>query len=437
MAFTKVRQRLRKSPLFKDSFWAVFGNALGYGLLMLAGILIARLLGSDLYGEYGVVKSTMFYIASFATLGLGVTSTKYVAEYLNGREEYVKCLIRDSRIITLITSGAFAVVLLSFSQPLADFLDEPQLSTPFRYLGAIIIFRALNTTQTGILGGLKMYRQNARNSFLSGVFMIAACVPFTYYFSLDGALASLILSQIFNWTINSFTIRKKTRKLCNQKEKSFIGELFRFSFPVALQESSYFVCAWGGMMILTKFSTLSDVGIYSAASQWNAIILFIPSTLYNVVLSHLSTHSNDFRSQLRIVKLMLLTNFIATLFPFLIVWVCSDWIQSFYGESYQGMARVMNILVFATIFTCCSNVLRSEFVALGKNWQLLIIRAFKDCFFLGLVYYLTTSHNGSDGAFYYACADLSTAILHISLLTAGYFYLYKTVIIRKLKSGGG
>ena len=63
ISFKDIRQNLISSSLFKDSFWAVFGNGLGYFLLLVAGIVIARFLGKDIYGEYGVVKTTMFHIA--------------------------------------------------------------------------------------------------------------------------------------------------------------------------------------------------------------------------------------------------------------------------------------------------------------------------------------------------------------------------------------
>ena len=69
-------QKIKTNKLAKDSFWSIFGNGLGNLLLLIAGIIIARFLGKDLYGEYGIVKTTMFYIAAFSTFGLGYTSTK-------------------------------------------------------------------------------------------------------------------------------------------------------------------------------------------------------------------------------------------------------------------------------------------------------------------------------------------------------------------------
>lgn len=117
-SINKIRVTLLNSKLFRDSFWAVFGNGIGNALMLFSGIIIARLLGKELYGEYGIVKTTMFYIASFATLGLGVTSTKYIASLISEKSIHVGNIIRDSISITLIFSGLIAFILLYQHLPL-------------------------------------------------------------------------------------------------------------------------------------------------------------------------------------------------------------------------------------------------------------------------------------------------------------------------------
>lgn len=396
------------------------GNGIGSSLLLVSGILIARYLGADLYGEYGVVKSTMFYIASFATLGLGITSTKYIAQYLNVEKKYIKSLINDCLTITIISSITLAFALFVFSSVLANFLDEPTLKTPFRFLSIIIILRAYNVTQIGILGGLKKYKDSALNNCLSGLVMLALCIPLTLYFSLSGALSSLLISQLFFCVINSIYINRLKKNLCDQEYKNFKKELFVYSLPVALQESTYFISSWGGMMILTKFSNLIEVGLYSAASQWNAIILFIPQMLYNVVLSHLSSKIGDITSQKKIIRVMLMTNLISTLIPCIIVGCLSGFIANFYGSSFENLPSVMNVLIFSTVFTCCSNVFRTEFIALGKNWLLLSIRFSKDIIFLLLCYLIIRYNSGNNGAYYYSWCSLITSILYFIILYSGY-----------------
>ena len=68
--------------------------------------------------------------------------------------------------------------------------------------------------------------------------------------------------------------------------------LAKFCLPIALQESLYTVSYWAGMLILIKMSDYGEVGLNSAATQWAAAILFIPSVLQNVMLSHLSVMQN-------------------------------------------------------------------------------------------------------------------------------------------------
>ena len=99
-ALRVILGRLSKSKIFRDSSWAVLGNGFGNGLLLLAGIIIARLLGRDLYGEYGLAKTTILCISGFATFGLGISSTKYVAKAMCEDPKHLRSIINSSLIIT-------------------------------------------------------------------------------------------------------------------------------------------------------------------------------------------------------------------------------------------------------------------------------------------------------------------------------------------------
>lgn len=422
MKIRVLKEKLQDSKLFKDSFWAVFGNGLGNALMLLAGILIARFLGKDLYGEYGVVKSTMFYIASFATLGLGFTSTKYISSFVSDKKQYLKCIVRDSLLITLSFSSMIALLLLVFANMLADYLEEPSLVLAFRALALVIICKAFTTTQIGVLAGFKQFKAIAINSFVSGCFMLVICIPLTYYFSIAGALGALLSSQIFNAVINYTSIHKISKKLSDQKKKSFIKELIKFSFPVALQESSYTICHWAAIMLLTKLSSIGEVGLYSASSQWNSIITMIPVLLYNVVLSYLSGSINNQAEHNKTIKYMLIVNFVCTLVPFILVFIFSGFISSFYGESFSGMKMLLRIITFTTIFEACANVFKSEFLAQGKTWLLFTIRLIKDFVLVLGTYFALTINDGANGATCFGYVNVVCSSLFFVLC----YVLYKT-----------
>ena len=414
LSYQEIKQKLSDSSLFKDSLFAVFGNGMGNFLLLISGIVIARFLGKDIYGEYGLVKTTMFHIAAFATLGLGFTSTRFVAKYKNVDNGLLKGTIYTSTVITLMTSCVLCFLLLVFAKPLANYLDEPRLTLPFRFLGIIIILKALSTTSGAILGGYKKFKTLGINTVISGLSMLVLCIGLTYIWGLKGSLTALALSQLLLCLLNHAYIHKSIIKpIRDITFKNNYKDIFKFTIPVALQELSYTLSQWGTMLILTKFGSLGQVGLYSAAAQWNAIILFIPSLLSNVVLSYLSGASSE-KEQKKTVKLMLLINLSTTFLPFLIIFLLSGFIVSFYGETFLGMNSVMNILVFSTIFDCMSRVFQSNLISEGKNWLLFSFRAIRDTAALVLAYILLSPQPESTAKI--------LAIIHLIICIA-YFLL--------------
>ena len=73
--------KIKESRFFRDSSWAVIGSGVSKAAAMVVGIIIARLLGVEAFGEYGMVKSTLFYIAVFSTFGLFVDGLEKFDEY--------------------------------------------------------------------------------------------------------------------------------------------------------------------------------------------------------------------------------------------------------------------------------------------------------------------------------------------------------------------
>lgn len=416
---------IKNNKFFKDSFWAVFGNGLGNGFLLFAGILIARFLGKELYGEYGVVKTTMFYIASFATLGLGVTSTKYIATLLNSKPIHVKNVIHDAMTITVIFSSIIAIIIFIIAPFIANLLNEEQLVLALRALSVVIIFKAITTTQIGVLAGFKEFKTIALNSLSSGLLMLVICVPLTYFWGLKGALLSLLFSQIFNSFVNYIGIKRKSRSFSYVEKVSYKKELAYFSFPVALQESSFAICNWAAIMLLTKLSSMGEVGLYTASAQWNSIITMIPGLLINVILSYLSSSINNRMKHKKTLKLMLRINFFTTIIPFVIVYFLADFIASFYGKSFEGMPSVLRILTFSTILEACASVYKSELLALGKTWLLFSVRLFRDMILVIGVYILLTFSNGVDGAIMYSWAVVVMSALFFLVLLVSYNIICK------------
>lgn len=414
--------KIKSSPLFQDSFWALFGSALGKGLSLIAGIAIARFLGKEAYGEYGIIKNTLLMIAIFSSFGLGYTATKFVAE--NKQDNAKTYLIHKiSSRITFVTSTIIAFLVFVFAENITIWIDAPDLNSILRWSAVAIIFNAVNTTQTGELSGFNAYRQIAWNNLWVGIFVFVASIVLTYFWNLEGAVIALACSYVLNCVLNRITLNKylKEHKVSHTEDsKCLRNEIIKFSLPVALQESLYSITHWLNVVVLIKLSGYGQLGLSSAANQWSAVMLFIPGALRNVALSHLSQTNKDHKENNIILKRLLTINIFSTFIPFVIISLLSKWICSWYGSDFTGLQAVLSIGAFTAVVNSMSNVFTQEFMAMSKNWYLFLSRFLRDCCIL-LTLYIVLSHKYQDyGALVGAIVTLCYQSIYLLLLLLQY-----------------
>lgn len=403
--------KLKNSSLFKDSFWALLGSVLGKGLSLLAGIIVARFLGREIYGEYGLIRSTLLNISVFSTLGLGYTGTRYIAKAYEASKDEIKHIIKVIYSITCISSAAMAFLLFVFAQQVANIIKAPDMTSALRLTAIIIVLNAVNTSQIGILSGLKQFRRIAINNTYAGVLTFISSTLFTYLWGLSGALLSLFVSMLFNVGINNSSIRKICKPFGNKGASIYsTKEIVTFSIPIALQESLYSIVAWLGSYLIISYANYGELGINSAAMQWSAVILFIPGVMKNVLLSYFSS-SHD---TVVLRKRMILINFIATFIPWLLIILFSRFISSFYGESYTNLDTVLIIACITPIFASISSVIIYEFISHGENWRVFFIRFFRDLCSL-LLSWFCLSH--------FTSVQASVMVNTVSALVAAFFMI--------------
>ena len=415
------KSKLAGNRFVTDSLWSLLGNVIGKGLALVAGIVVARFLGNEIYGEYGMIRNTLISISLFSTFGLGYTATKYVAELKTSNPEHLPIILRYAEKTTLVISGLMSILLFIFSNHIATIvLKAPHLDYPLKIVAAWIVFNALTTTQIGILAGFGEFKQLAKINGFVGFITFVLSFGFTWFWDLNGALTALLIAQIVNWFLNFRLVRKNIPQLPNKiRDKKFAKEILNFSFPIALQEGVYSIIYWSLSYLLIRLSTYGELGLYSAAMQWNALILFIPSILRNVILSHLSAATND-KQHARVLNLTLAINFFSTLIPFLIVLIFSNFIIKFYGPSFEGLGLVLKIATLSTVFLSLSNVYAQAYLSKGKNWLMLGFRSIRDLGTLAITIYFLISFKGEKGAYYLTMSALLMSAIFLSTMALFY-----------------
>lgn len=424
MDIKKLKERLVASKLFKDSFWALFGNSVGKVLMLAVGIIIANLLGSEQYGQYGMIKSTLLYVSIFSTFGLGITGTKFIAQHFKDFDCELNQICKDITYVTLCTSLIIAGIVFIFANPFARYLDVPEMKTILRITSVAIVFNALNTMQIGVLGGFKKFKVTSTNSIITGLYTCFSGFLFTYFWGLQGAVIALSSSYVFGFFLNEFHLRKLRQKFPQPTGKtSYKKEMILFSLPIALQEGLLALTNWLTIIILIKISNYSELGVYSAASVWMSAISFVPAILKNVTLSYLSDPSIKHHS---IVNKMVIVNLVSTGLMFLIILLFSGLISKMYGPSFTGIQSVLNILVLSTVIGSIGSVYIQELISLSKNWLSFVITLVKSVLILVLGYAMTI-HVGTGASVSFAVAALIANIVYLVSLIFTYRGISKNV----------
>ncbi len=417
--------------LAKGAFWLLAGTVLSRGLMLIASIFVARILGKDVFGELGIVRSSLDMFGVLAGFGLGLTATKHVAEYRKSNPDRAGRIIALSGVMAMGTGGLMALVLFVLAPWLAAHtLNAPHLSGVIRIGCLLLLLSAQTGAQTGTLAGFEAFKTIARVNLLVGLASFPILVAGAHFGGLKGALWGLTLNMTVHWTLNHLALRKATaregipfRLLGCARERSV---LWKFSIPAALSGLSFSLANWGcGALLVNRPGGYGEMGILNAANQWRMVILFVSSIGVQIVLPVLSDLSgnDDRRKYLRVLKYSALFNggtAIAIVIPIVLF---SRSIMSSYGEGFGAGASVLVLLACSAALVSLTKVAGQAIISKGKMWIRFFSQAAWAVAVIVLAWYFVHIGSGAIG--------IALAHLIAYLLYGIWQYCYIMVILRK------
>ncbi len=359
----------------RGAVWSLIGAVMSQGSNLVASVITARLLGREQFGEYGIVQSTVGMFGVFAGMGLGLTATKYVAQFR------VHARTRAGRVIALSSAvasgtGIFAVLVLLLSAPwlARNTLNAPPLSAALRIGAALLFLNTVNGLQTGVLAGFEAFRAIARVNVIRGIVTVPFAVTGAIWLGLTGAIIALVAAGAVAWIFNHLAIRTECRRDAIAVHwKSLWSEhpmLWRFSLPALLAGGLNTPVIWAASsMLVNQPAGYAQMGLFSAANQWRTAVTFLPALFSQPLLSMLSNLGAEdpvsFRKLLRTT--MLLTFGLSAGMSLPIV-LCSSWIMRAYGRDFSAGSPVLILLVIATVISSTATVIGQALASLDRMW---------------------------------------------------------------------
>ncbi len=253
----------------------------------------------DLFGSFGFVTSTIATLGIFAGMGLGLTVTKYVAEFRQLDPA------RAGRIVSLVfwmtfISSALVSILSAIMMPYLPDADLQRYDLELQ-LGCLLLFaNTLLGVQNGVLAGLEAFRTIAWVNCLlaictfvfslGGMFLLGIESKF---WGLCGAVGGMGVGSVLTWGVSQYHVREELKKhgihLAWKGALQELPHVWRFTLS-AFVSSVLFgpVVFIHNLMMMKQPGGDIQMGLFTATRQWNNAILLLPSMVSKTTLPMLT-----------------------------------------------------------------------------------------------------------------------------------------------------
>jgi O-antigen/teichoic acid export membrane protein len=385
--------------------------------MLAANILVARILAREFYGELGIIRSTINMFTVFAGFGMGVTATKHVSEFRERDPERAGRIMVLSSFFTITMGSAITGVLIISAPWLATHsLHAPHLTTELQIGSIILLISAINGAQTGALAGLEAFKMVAWVNFWVGLSSFPLFVCGAYFGGLRGTVWALAANTGINWFLNHLALRRETRRFSIPFTlKHCFKEwpvLWTFSLPAILSGIMVTPVMWlCSAILVNQPDGFGQMGVFDAANQWRAAILFIPAMIGQIALPMLSSLSGaDNREKyIQVLKINLLLNGSAALVLALLVSLAAPWIMRSYGPGFASGDWILICLSVTTVLASVNGVIGQAIASKSQMWIGLLFNFMWAVALLGFGYALMHRGYGARGL---AAANLIAYVLH-------------------------
>lgn len=348
----------------------LLASLLSYG----TRIVIARKLGPEEYGLFAAVLAFISFFIFFRDLGMGTALVNFVAKArIQKKYDDIKTAVVAVLSVQLLISSVIAILIIIFSEFLSvHYFKVPVSKTIILVLIISMITTILYVITKELLNGFQkniLYSllEPAKNLFILlptvllfhyGYGILAAAIPYTF--------VSVILFLIFQ----PFVQRELSffkYKIVNLKETT--KELVLFGLPLMAADIGGRVMGYTDTLMLTYFSSLSEVGIFNVILPSALFFIQISSSI-SAIIFPISTELHfrkDVTKLARGISLLhrycfaLVIPLIFALFAF-----ADQFLLLFFGQKYVSGALAFRILLIGCMFFVLASVNNVIISSMGR-----------------------------------------------------------------------
>lgn len=375
--------------ILNNSLFLFITNSLIKLAMLIVSIFVARISGKEIFGQYMLIRNTLSTFELFSTLGMNLTSIKFISED-SGDNNKLQITFITILFVVFLTTSLLSSLVFIFSESLVFHLFNNQtieVINALRISCLILIFSVLSLILTSVLNGLDKYKQLAFSNLISIIIFIIPSLFLITYFNLIGALISVLLFFICSSIYKLIIVKKYISiKIVNfELIKNKFMEIIKFTIPIFLSIIFIIPVFWYSKTLLLHYNSngFLEIANFEASYQILTIVLVVCGAVSNVSLSMFS--KNNLNS-LNIFRTNLIINILISCIFSAICILFNQEILNIYGQDFKDTC-LLSILVLSSIPFTIQTLINRFLTSISKVWINFYISAVWSFIFSNIIYF--------------------------------------------------
>lgn len=346
----------------KNSSILFLGNLASAFLTFIQGIFIARALGPDSYGFFGVVITVATVFRSFLSFRTEEALTKYIVQYRKEKNYLVNNLILTNILLEIgsavLVSSLIFLFLPLISKLTPHFYQNSMMYFLYTFVG---LFSSLDIVWSCLVRDQRKYLLLVQAPFLINLIqtLLLLCAYFIYKLDVYIIFYLYLCISFLKFSFNTYYIYRYLKINARSTESKIIfdrstviKEFWKFTRSTYTASCFSSIAKNVDIIFLSSFRDEASVGCYRLAKNLASVLQMLVSSLitasYRDFVDSFDKKINELRLPLFEIS-GLIALFVS---PFILILTIfsTDFILYFYGLNYNKSIIPFNIMLIGNAF---------------------------------------------------------------------------------------
>lgn len=371
MRQTGAGEPLRRR-VFRGTAWTILGIGGGQVIRFASGVVLSWLLWPGAFGVMAMINVVLDALNMFSDLGAG-------ASVIQNRRGDEREFLRTAWTVQSCRGVVLWGLALALTWPASVYYGEPDLLLYMPVVAFVSVFHGLNSMNLYLMNRALNIRGITLIDLSSQISGSALTITWAYLHpSVWALVVGTLLSAGMKCGLSHLVFRRPRMMFAFDREAA--RAMFRYGRWIFVATACSFFVARADRLVLGKFMTTSEFGVYHYAAQMAAVMPLVLNTVANRVLFPVYARSAEIgHGALRRHVLKTRAALMAAALPPLWVLVVfgQPIVEFIYPEAFRDAGWMLQIIAIGTCFNVIINPATIVFLAVGdsfRHWALLMSR---------------------------------------------------------------